>query len=598
MKRLSITLLLLIAFSVNVRAQIYQPDFSVGGLYYRILMSDQVELVPNPDGCTYYSGNIVVPDSVQYNGTTYKVTSIGNYAFNSANLSSLTLPQGIRSLGEYSFYYSKLRGELKLPDSLRTIGQSAFFGNNLLETIYIPSLVDSIGFRAFSFMQGLKDIVVYSSNTHYCSYDGVLYSKDTTMLLCCPSGKTGESFVIPNGVRYISDLSVEYCGFTSIEIPNTVSTIKNAAFSQCERLVSLHIPSSVTYIEGGIFRGCKMLTNLTIDSLNIRYKIVDGAIYSMNMDTILSHHLAIDTVVIPQSVRIIGMEAFSITERLKSVVMSNGVEHIYEGAFYASGLRSINLSETLKSIGESCFESCENLQSIEIPNSVTYLGASAFSSSGLVSVVMSDSVKIIPTRAFEYCLSLSSYSGGQSVERINSLAFLLCMSFPDSITFPETLKVIEGWAFERAGIKNAEFLAVVDTIGQSNFSDLRKLILQNHIPPFTYNTPICNNNLQVTIPCGATSAYMSDPNWSSYSYTEDCDAIEDIDTQSAVQVVAQHKAVDVYNAENYSVAIYDLMGRCHTAEPATGQSLRHYTLPSSGVYIVRVNGKGYKVVVR
>ena len=132
MKRLSITLLLLIAFSVNVRAQIYQPDFSVGGLYYRILMSDQVELVPNPDGCTYYSGNIVVPDSVQYNGTTYKVTSIGNYAFNSANLSSLTLPQGIRSLGEYSFYYSKLRGELKLPDSLRTIGQSAFFGNNLL----------------------------------------------------------------------------------------------------------------------------------------------------------------------------------------------------------------------------------------------------------------------------------------------------------------------------------------------------------------------------------------------------------------------------------------------------------------------------------
>ena len=103
---------------------------------------------------------------------------------------------------------------------------------------------------------------------------------------------------------------------------------------------------------------------------------------------------------------------------------------------------------------------------------------------------------------------------------------------------------------------------------------------------------------KVIIPCGATQAYMSDPNWSSFNLVEDCDGIEENDPQSAVQVVAQHNSIDVYNAENYSVAIYDVMGRCHASESGTGQSLRHYSLPTAGVYVVHINGKGYKVVVK
>ena len=49
---------------------------------------------------------------------------------------------------------------------------------------------------------------------------------------------------------------------------------------------------------------------------------------------------------------------------------------------------------------------------------------------------------------------------------------------------------------------------------------------------------------------------------------------------------------------HYPVAIYDIMGRCHISEGATGQNIRHYSLPTAGVYVVRVNDKGYKVVVR
>ena len=90
---------------------------------------------------------------------------------------------------------------------------------------------------------------------------------------------------------------------------------------------------------------------------------------------------------------------------------------------------------------------------------------------------------------------------------------------------------------------------------------------------------------------------MADPNWSSYSYTEDCDGVEE-NPMAAVKVTAGYRSIEVLNAEGYPVAIYDVMGRCHASEPANGLTHRHYSVPAAGVYVVRVNDKGYKVVVR
>ena len=90
---------------------------------------------------------------------------------------------------------------------------------------------------------------------------------------------------------------------------------------------------------------------------------------------------------------------------------------------------------------------------------------------------------------------------------------------------------------------------------------------------------------------------MADPNWSSYSYTEDCDGVEE-NPMAAVKVTAGYRSVEVLNAEGYPVAIYDIMGRCIVNEPANGFSHRHYSVPTVGMYVVRVNDRGYKVVVR
>ena len=195
------------------------------------------------------------------------------------------------------------------------------------------------------------------------------------------------------------------------------------------------------------------------------------------------------------------------------------------------------------------------------------------------------------------CIFLKTYTGGASVERIEDYAFNNCERFGGEIVFPETLRYIGNRAFEMTEINTVIFTGIVDTIWAFNFVlNMRTLVLVNPTPPFTYH-PIANNIFKTIIPCGATEAYMADPNWSSYSYTEDCDGVEE-GVESDVKVLSHYRSIEVLNAEGCHVAIYDAMGRCHISEGATGQNIRHYSLPTAGVYVVRVNDKGYKVVVR
>ena len=594
MKR--ITFLLFIALSIQLYAR-EETIFSVGNLYYRVTsaLERTVEVTSTQIVCGYYSGDIVVPDSVEYNGMYYKVTALGAEAFHRAIITSMVLPSGIQTIGEYCFSSASLPVSLTLPDSLKTLKYGAFCNAMNVVNISIPSTTDNIGIRALS-IAGLQSIIVDTASKCYMSIEGVLYSKDTTKLLQCPAAKTG-TFTIPNEVKYIEELAFEVSKLQTIIIPNGVNIIKSCAFSECDNLRNLNIPASVTNIGGGAFRRCLSLTNLTVDTLNLNYKIVDGALYSIEMDTLKSYTTAKDTVYIHNGVKVIDIYSLAGLERVNHVVFPNSVTKILEGAFMSTYLQAMVLPPYLEEIGMAAFKGCSKLRSgIEIPNSVKTIGERAFLGTGITSVVMSDSVRVIPAEAFMYCANLNSYSGGASVERIEEYAFSECGSFAKNIVFTPSLRVIEEAAFFMTEIETVEFTGIVDTIGEVNFGDIEKLILVNPIPP--YSKKAVNSCDSIIIPCGATQAYLSNSNWSSYSYIEDCDGIEENDPQSAVQVVAQHKAVDVYNAENYSVAIYDLMGRCHTAEPATGQSLRHYSLPTAGVYVVHINGKGYKVVVR
>ena len=176
MKR-SITLLLLTVFSISARATYLTFDFIIGSYYYKITSENpkEVALVRNWDACILYQGDITVPDSVQHDGVYYKVTMIDEMVFFGAMINSLTLPKGIRSIGEECFADAEFNCPISLPDSLRLIKKSAFFGAHCTGKLFIPALCTTIEYGAFGVVYGLQQFTVDTANQAYSSYEGLYY---------------------------------------------------------------------------------------------------------------------------------------------------------------------------------------------------------------------------------------------------------------------------------------------------------------------------------------------------------------------------------------------------------------------------------------
>ena len=129
-------------------------DFEVDGIYYKQTGSSSVavtyKVTPtwDSDYTPPYSGDITIPSTVNYNNKSYAVTSIGDSAFMyCASLPSITIPEGVTSIGDSAFYWSGLTS-ITIPESVTSIGDGAFYCSGLT-SITIPEGVTSIGDGVF-----------------------------------------------------------------------------------------------------------------------------------------------------------------------------------------------------------------------------------------------------------------------------------------------------------------------------------------------------------------------------------------------------------------------------------------------------------------
>ena len=210
-------------------------DFEVGGICYNITDATNKTVAVTYRGGTYYdysneyTGDVVIPESVIYNGNTYSVTSIGYQAF--CGCTRLI--------------------SIEIPNSVTSIGDDAFLGCTGLTSITIPNSVTSIGGYAFYNCSGLTSIE------------------------------------IPNSVTSIGEWAFYSCsGLTNVVIPNSVTSIGDEAFCYCAGLTSIEIPNSVTNIGSSAFRGCTGLTSITslIPAVNL-FAIYSGVFYELNKTT-------------------------------------------------------------------------------------------------------------------------------------------------------------------------------------------------------------------------------------------------------------------------------------------------------------------------
>ena len=147
-------------------------DFEVDGIYYNITDADNKTVEVTYKGSSYdsysneYTGSVVIPENVVYNGTTYRVTTIGYYAFvGCSSLTSITIPNGVTTIVKYAFYGCSSLTSITIPNSVTTIGDAAFHRCSSLESITIPNSVTTIGSSAFYKCSSLKSITIPNSVT-------------------------------------------------------------------------------------------------------------------------------------------------------------------------------------------------------------------------------------------------------------------------------------------------------------------------------------------------------------------------------------------------------------------------------------------------
>ena len=324
-------------------------------------------------------------------GENSELTSIGRDAFSScSNLTSIEIPSSVTSIGVQAFMNCSSLESVAFGENseLTSIGSSAFLGCDSLTSIEIPSSVTSIGEGAFSGCIGLREFIVDDANEFYQSIDGILFSEDGATLICYPTGKTDDRYVIPS----------------------SVTSIGAQAFFQCSSLTSIEIPSSVMSIGERAFWGCGGLREFIVDDANEFYQSIDGILFSEDGATLICYPegKTDDRYVIPSSVTSIGDSAFSYCGNLTSIEIPSSVTSIGDNAFNGcSGLTSIEIPSSVTSIGGNAFMNCSSLTSIEIPSSVTSIGGNAFMNcSSLTSIVIPESVTSIGSGAFYGCRSL------------------------------------------------------------------------------------------------------------------------------------------------------------------------------------------------
>lgn len=270
--------LLALTFALMASVSTFAYDFQSGYLFYNILPDGTVAVTSETYGMPYdyLPTSLVIPSEVTgYNGETYIVTEIANYAFSGCSmLDTLVIPNTVKKIGMYAFTGCTKLVYISFPESIEDIlggalYECAWYNNQPDGLIYIGNLLYRYKGTAptgtIVVKDGTKAILDFTFSNQPNIQSVVLPESVTSIHIQafgdCPNL---ESVVLPSKLEAIEDHTFQYCEkLTNIKLPDALKLIGKNAFIGCANLTKLTLPSSVQIIEDEAFANCTSLTEVT-----------------------------------------------------------------------------------------------------------------------------------------------------------------------------------------------------------------------------------------------------------------------------------------------------------------------------------------------
>ena len=438
------------------------------------------------------------------------MTTIGQRAFDNSSITSMTLSNGVTTIGAEAFYGCDELEVLNLPESITELGSNFLDGCDSLQTVNVaegckglktiqgvlyrcendvpvelvlcvvanegdngtltvPNTVTMVGDGAFSNNQGIKKLIFEDYTDEYIA--------------------AGNTLSIGSGTayQYVFDGSkIEY-----VKLPRGMVVIKAYSFTSFDTLKEVVIPNTVRKIEQYSFSSDKALEKITFETGNdeASLEIEDG---TSQYNGAFASTSNLKEVILPARTTKIGAWAFGqnqpfTKDLLTKVFIPAGVKEIGEKAFACRpNLSSLTFEDTaenpsqLTKIGEWAFTNRKNVLSgsinklteIKLPASIEEIGEYAFSCCGIKNLIIPAAVKTVGNYAFDGCKNLISLSfeKPESDLSIGNYAFNSCSKLK-TVALPDGLTTIGDWAFASTGIDEITLPSSLRTIGDWAFSE-------------------------------------------------------------------------------------------------------------------------------
>ncbi len=526
MKKTAFAVLIGLLLSVAGVTKAFAQTFTVGNLNYSVNDDGgSVTVTGHVDGQNA-TGELVIPESVEYEGNAYSVTIIDVYAFrycsnltgeliipNSvieirmgafsycSGFSSLTIGTGVTLIGsnDYGYlyqhtnpfgycsgittiYYNAINCNLTpVGDNWNNAG-SPFANCQSLTYLYVGENVQYLPYYAFKNCSALTTLYFNATN---CISGGAEWISNCTSL---------ENLFIADNVQAIPSHLVEGCSSLTgnLSIPNTVTSIGDYAFSGCSNLTgNLSIPNTVTSIGDYAFSGCSNLTgNLVIpNSVNrIGYYVFNGC-SNLTGDLVIPN--SVTTISDCAFANCTGFSSLTIGTGLRQWDNLNGLYYVYSPFYNCTGITTINYNATyydgmlcVNSDEGDCynmqsiFSTCTSLTTINIGENVQSIPTAAFKHTTVNTVNFNATncnsmggYYCTEQYVFEACEQLTTINIGENVQTIPSNAFRNCTNLSGALFIPESVTSIGNSAFRGCvGLTGSMNLPnPITSIGESAF---------------------------------------------------------------------------------------------------------------------------------